>query len=469
MRIITIVMASWLISIVPNAIGACSIDEVIEQARDGSSASLIERECKKKVRDSSCKVRDIVAHVKDGLDDDKIHDECDFDGVRRSAPDKGTGGSFCLTEFGSCPMLGTAPLGSLCACFGGAIGSAPGFVVHDRHDFLLAPKPQFAVVNVLFATDRKAISVEPTKLAFGVERGEMSYGSCDVSIPRDHRMGELETASVWRLEFQNDPSKHIDLLSITPLDTVSFYEQVSARIKKSKQSKALLFIHGYNVTFEDAARRTAQMSYDLGFDGAPIFYSWPSRGEVEFYTVDEQSIEWTEADLKKFLGDFFERSDVQNVYVIGHSMGNRALTRALTDLVRTSPQIRNRLREIVLTAPDMDADVFRRDILPTLGSPERPVTLYASSNDRALAASKAVHGAPRAGDGGQSLIVAPGLETIDATGMDTSLLGHSYFAETTSVLGDLYYLIRNGTRPDDRFGLNRMETSAGKYWIFKKR
>ena len=34
----------------------------------------------------------------------------------------------------------------------------------------------------------------------------------------------------------------------------------------------------HGVTFKDAARRTAQMAYDLGFPGAPVFYSWPSAG-----------------------------------------------------------------------------------------------------------------------------------------------------------------------------------------------
>jgi esterase/lipase superfamily enzyme len=95
------------------------------------------------------------------------------------------------------------------------------------------------------------------------------------------------------------------------------------------------------------------------------------------------------------------------------------------------------------------------------------VTLYASSKDLALVASKKVHGYARAGDSGQGIIVVPGIETVDATQVDTSLLGHSYFADTQTVLADMFYLIRDGKRAGDRFGLRPVETQSGRHWEFK--
>jgi esterase/lipase superfamily enzyme len=138
----------------------------------------------------------------------------------------------------------------------------------------------------------------------------------------------------------------------------------------------------------------------------------------------------------------------------------------VASLLNDQPSVRSRLKEIILTAPDIDADVFKRDIAPALTAAKRPITLYASSKDKALMASKKVHGNPRAGDSGSSLIIVPGIETIDATGTDTSFLGHSYFAETRSVLSDLFYLIRNEQRADSRFGLHRIDSQQGRYWKF---
>ena len=131
---------------------------------------------------------------------------------------------------------------------------------------------------------------------------------------------------------------------------------------------AFVFVHGYNVTFEDAARRTAQMAYDLGFDGAPVFYSWPSQGETADYMVDEQNSDWTEKHLEAFLKEFVEHSKAENIYLVAHSMGNRSLTRAFMTLVQADPHLRDRVKELISTAPDIDADVFKQEIAPVLGA-----------------------------------------------------------------------------------------------------
>jgi esterase/lipase superfamily enzyme len=281
-------------------------------------------------------------------------------------------------------------------------------------------------------------------------------------------MGELESPSIWRLEFREDPEKHVVILNTVVRSKDEFFGDLKDRIRASKKSSAFLFVHGYNVTFADAARRTAQISYDLGFDGAPVFYSWPSRGKIKAYTVDEQNIEWAQADLRSFLEEFFTRTDAQNIYLIAHSMGNRALTRAVASLLADKPALRSRVREVILTAPDIDAGVFKREIVPALTATVSPITLYASSKDLALAASEKIHGYPRAGDSGRGLIVVPGIETIDATAVDTGFLGHSYFAERRSVLSDIFSLIRNGERPDARFGLRPVDDQAGRHWEFKR-
>ncbi len=328
--------------------------------------------------------------------------------------------------------------------------------------------PTYAMLRVFYGTDRNVISKSGGRVVYGGDRAEVSYGTCEVSIPRDHRMGELESPSILKLEFREDPEKHVVLLRISAQEKGVFFADLGARIKASRDKKAFVFIHGYNVTFEDAARRTAQISYDLGFDGAPVFYSWPSQGTFEGYPVDETNIEWTQANLKLFLEDFLNKTDAESIYLIAHSMGNRALTKAFALLIAQEPLARKKFRELILTAPDIDAAVFKRDIAPQLRGAETLVTLYASSADKALAASKRFHGYPRAGDAGDNIVLVAGIDTIDATAVDTSFLGHSYFAESSSVLADIYLLIREGTHPNKRLGLSPVTTPSGQYWVFKK-
>ncbi len=303
---------------------------------------------------------------------------------------------------------------------------------------------------------------------FGADRSSITYGTSFVSIPAGHVAGELESPSVLRFEFSEDPAKHVVLVNAVAQPKDDFFSELSARVRGSTTKQAFIFVHGYNVSFEDAARRTAQISYDLGFDGAPIFYSWPSQATVKGYTIDESNIEWSQTNLKRFFADVLARSDAQEVHLVAHSMGSRAVTRAVASLIIENPDARDRLGELILTAPDIDADIFKRDIAPVLAAARQSTTLYSSSGDIALAASREVNGYARAGDSGDGLVVVPGIETVDATSVDTGLYGHSYFAEAHSVLSDISYLMRTGLSADQRPGLTSVASPSGRYWSFEQ-
>jgi esterase/lipase superfamily enzyme len=332
---------------------------------------------------------------------------------------------------------------------------------------LSAGAADFAVTRVLFATDRNLSGdVSPGRM-FGSERSELSYGACQVSIPRDHRMGHLETPSLWKLQIQSDPKKHVTLMAVEQVSREQLLAEIVSRVADSHSRSALLFVHGYNVTFEDAARRTAQIAYDLAFDGVPMFFAWPSQGTLPGYTIDEQMSEWSEPHVRAVLTDVLERPQLEKLYLIAHSMGNRAVTRVVGALLKERPELQPRLKEIILAAPDIDAEVFARDIAPLMTRANCAITLYASSEDKALQASKVVHKGRRAGDSIGGVVPIHGIETIDASRVDTGLVGHGYFAERVSVISDMFNLIRNGQRPDNRFGLQSFDTPAGRYWSFK--
>jgi esterase/lipase superfamily enzyme len=127
-----------------------------------------------------------------------------------------------------------------------------------------------------------------------------------------------------------------------------------------------------------------------------------------------------------------------------------------------------RFREIIMIAPDIDAEVFSMDMAPRLRRTGIHLTLYASSSDRALMASKAFHGYPRAGESGDGLVVIEGLETIDASDAAGGILGHSYFAEDRRMMEDISALLQTGQRANERFGLEAVDSPRGRYWTFRK-
>lgn len=329
-------------------------------------------------------------------------------------------------------------------------------------------EPNYTVQQVYFATNRAPTGDLDPSDYFGAEQGDgLSYGICEVSIPRDHRMGELESPSILRMEFKPDPEKHVVLTQIETQDPAVFFNDLKLRVQASEGKKAFVFIHGFNVAFANAARRTAQIHYDLGFDGAPIFFSWPSHALLSHYRDDEVNAKWSESHLKSFFADLATRIDADEIFVVAHSMGNRPTSRALAELFSERPKLAKRFKEVILMAPDIDAEVFKREIAPALLASGRHVTLYASSNDAALKVSKVINGAQRLGDADPAIVVLPGMESIDASSVETDLLGHAYYADARSVLSDLFEIVRNAGSAGGRSRLQEVRQSRGSFWRFK--
>jgi len=300
------------------------------------------------------------------------------------------------------------------------------------------------------------------------DRGELELGTCAVSVPKDHRIGEVESPTLLRLEFRQDPERHVVLLGVHPQDTSEFYADLHKCIGETDRKEAFVFVHGYNVGFEAAVRRTAQIAYDLKFEGAPIAYCWPSQEGLLGYTIDETNVVWTVMHLKQFLCDVARQSGAKAVHLVAHSMGNRALTSALRELAMEQRDKCPKFHEVILTAPDIDAEVFRRDLAPAIVNTADRVTLYASSNDEALVASRTVHGYRRAGESGDKIMVVPGVDTVDVSDVDTSFVGHSYYGSNTTVLADLFELMQGSKPPDERKCLRSIRLGASKYWKFFK-
>ncbi|MGO7638678.1 alpha/beta hydrolase, partial [Rhizobium leguminosarum] len=52
---------------------------------------------------------------------------------------------------------------------------------------------------------------------------------------------------------------------------------------------AIVFIHGFNNTYEDSVFRLAQIVHDRGMQATPILFTWPSRAQLTGYEYDKES------------------------------------------------------------------------------------------------------------------------------------------------------------------------------------
>jgi esterase/lipase superfamily enzyme len=325
----------------------------------------------------------------------------------------------------------------------------------------------FATVRVFYGTNRAPTGEAAPAQYYGKARGDLQYGSLDVTIPRIHQEAQLETQPRWvEYTFAADQAamraQYVLLDKVLPLEKSEFVRQLHQQISESQFKDVFIFVHGFNNTFEDAARRTAQMAYDLDFDGTPMLYSWPSQGSATAYAVDEAAVGISGRRLADFLETVVTLSGAQRVHLIAHSMGNRALIEALqTYLAKRAPENRQHIfGQIVFTAPDVDRDYFTDAIQSLAGAAER-VTLYASDNDYALRTSQFVHGAPRAGTAGDVIVKLAGLDSIDMSSVPADALGHSYFAANSGAIYDIFRLLWRGDPPPQRCGMSNRKAGGG--------
>jgi esterase/lipase superfamily enzyme len=334
-------------------------------------------------------------------------------------------------------------------------------------------------VPVFYGTDRDR-KEEAKRIVYTGDRGRrLELGRALVTVPRTHQVPNIERPFAIRVPFTNvtiyeqaeDPKQHFTIRELQSLPREQFLALVRERIGGSTAFKdqAVVFVHGYNTGFDYALFRTAQMAYDLKFDGASFLYSWPSGGGFTGYGYDRESSEQAEPYLREYIEMIVKETGAKSVSVIAHSMGNMPLLRVLQSLGPSLPA-GVQLNQIILAAPDVDRNLFE-NLAANIRQYGRGVTLYCSSNDRAMAAARRVAGGiPRAGDvPADGPIVLAGIDTIDVslTSTDYLALNHSSYAEKSVLLDDIGRLLQAGERPQIRIPiLERIATPKGEFWRY---
>ncbi len=329
------------------------------------------------------------------------------------------------------------------------------------------PKKASNVIEVVtyYATNRNPSgSREPGKFYGPKVEPALHYGRAIITIPLTHTPGTIELPRLWHLRRETDPNRHFVLKSVVPLDANGARLEMAETLDRSGSKALLLFVHGYNMGFPEAAMRTAQLAHDLKFAGVPFFFSWPSANQLLAYWQDEEAAQLSEPVFQQLLEDL-SQLPATDIYILAHSMGNRIVSHALRARVEGGKRT-GHVREVLLAAPDINADLFRNVIAPKLAAMKGTrTTIYASSSDVALKASKVVHGFRRLGETAGGVFTYPGLETIDASGavQASRAYGHFYLMDNAMVLKDVRTIIEQKV-PAKQRGLSAGGQSPNIFW-----
>jgi esterase/lipase superfamily enzyme len=224
-------------------------------------------------------------------------------------------------------------------------------------------------------------------------------------------------------------------------------------------SDTLIFIHGFNVGFDEALAAAAKISAQTVIGGKPlniVLFSWPSDGKatpfMAYYSDRDDARSSGAAVARAFLKliDFLigmkeDEYCGKSMHLLAHSMGAYVLRNGLQALIAKEPtKLLRVFDEIVLAAPDEDDDAFETDaklrLLPRLGA---RVTLYHNESDRALLISDKTKANPdRLGaDGPRMLDLLPKkVVVVDCSRVAATadaMVRHTFFINCPPVSSDL--------------------------------
>lgn len=355
---------------------------------------------------------------------------------------------------------------------------------------------KYAEVEVYFGTTRaegpprKSVAFNTEIRSFGAAPARaITYGKAVVTVPREGRERGQIPRPEWDLILftipwgSEDPAQHFAIFEVGTMSPEAFFAATRAHLAKAKTFKdqAFVFVHGFNNSFDDALYRTAQIAFDLDFDGLPLLFSWPSTGTKGGYGTDRERIDLSRNALREFLERVARETGAKRIHLIAHSMGSVALLRVLEDFAR-QPVARRpipQFGEVIFAAPDVTRDNFD-DIASRIRGVRSGMTLLASANDKALSFSEYIRRA-RLGDKpagyvppGDLPLVTEGVDTIDISAIEDSLFGlnHSTFADREVLIKDIAKLFLAPARlpPDKR--LPQFEPhilpSGGTFWLYRQ-
>ena len=261
--------------------------------------------------------------------------------------------------------------------------------------------------------------------------------------------------------------------------------EVARRLVIAPRAEFVLYVHGYNNSFQDAALTMGELCHFLGREFVCGIFTWPAggqRGILFGYNVDYESSAFAVEDLVKAIRTVAATPGLQRIHLLAHSRGTDVLASALSALnveayiLESTLAQRYKIGNVVLVAPDIDADIAPTRIFRALSDPDLPygrapnprvaiepapdfkVTLYVSPDDKALAASSWLFGSiTRLGRVDAATLSPPQIERIRELGLfdviqvrgTRDFLSHDYFVSNPRVSADIVALLRYRLKPNE--------------------
>jgi esterase/lipase superfamily enzyme len=307
---------------------------------------------------------------------------------------------------------------------------------------------------------------EPLEECFGNEREEkLKFGFFDTMIEPTLGIGMIINPTDW---FQN---REIQLKQVQPLDRNEFISQIRQQVKASPLRSLLINVNGFRERFPSALRKTAFLSHVLDIDSPVLVFDWPGdQGSTpQGYRRAQRIASDSGAELASTLTLIIRQVEPGRLWLVANSMGGQVVAHAFHILYRDGDlaDAEAEIEKVVLTAPDVDKAEFNNQFKREIAALSRNLTVYVSSNDRALLISRILNRGRRLGESTLNPqnpdqleaatrifeLVEPDKELItlvDVTPVNRTRNFHNFSLETPQFFDDLYLRLVNVDMPSSR-------------------
>ncbi|MDJ0941860.1 MAG: alpha/beta fold hydrolase [Kiloniellales bacterium] len=338
------------------------------------------------------------------------------------------------------------------------------------------------VYRFFFVTNRRSKAEgEAVEERFGIEVSDaLTFGSFDTRIKPTLGIGMIINPTEW---FQN---KAINLQDVATVERAAFVAQLRDQVQASPYRSVLVVVHGFREAFPSALRKTAFLGHVLDINTPVLVFDWPGNQGTSLrgYRRAQRVAKESGAELAAAIEMVIRDVRPERLWLVANSMGAQVVTDAFSLLSKQADlaDAETEIEHVILTAPDVDRDAFDQRFKREISALADQLTVYVSSNDRALLMSRIVNWGRRRGESTLDVdqleeaiqvvdLIEPDSQLItlvDVTPVNRTRNFHNFSLETPEFFDDLFLRLTNPGLPRSRL-LYKVETPDGKlYWVLTR-
>lgn len=333
------------------------------------------------------------------------------------------------------------------------------------------------IFNFFYCTDRGVTESEDSQL---------SYGS---KLADELRLGTFEVLLAPECDLRgNDPDTWagIEMRNVQESGVETFFSQLRYAVESSPHRSLAIVVFGYRNSFRDALLKAGKLAVSVDINTPYLVFDWPADQSLT-NSGHEKAISFAKRSgyfLGELMAAVIEKIKPQKLWLGGGSMGAQSICNAFGQMM-THADLADPEKEIdhvFLAAPDVGVDEFDSRFKDEIAALAKAVTVYVSSNDKALLLSQWIHSEKRLGQSRpkkqeqlEEMIDLLDLEAngakeitvVDVSPINRATLGHTFYIESSEFYDDLYQRLQNPHTVNSRRLYPTHYRDNTVYWIME--